>query len=181
MAIPDGKPATDFSAMNREWVRAVAKEASEGGSTGLPPVTADDNGKILGVVNGAWGAMDAGGGGSSDFSAAEVTLVLTPPEGVTLTSWGIINPRFMTGEISWDAADSLIEETNKIMLPMGKNAYGVVCGYFEDFMGIDAEYTEYYAAATPVLSGGITYDSDNSLYVVTGDCSITVTVATAGG
>ena len=77
MAIPDGKPATDFSAMNREWVRAVANEASEGGSTGLPPVTAADNGKILGVVNGAWGAMDAGGGGSSDFSTAEVTFVNT--------------------------------------------------------------------------------------------------------
>ena len=31
MAIPDGKPATDFSAMNREWVRAVAKEEGGGG------------------------------------------------------------------------------------------------------------------------------------------------------
>ena len=30
MAIPDGKPATDFSAMNREWVRAIIAEAAGG-------------------------------------------------------------------------------------------------------------------------------------------------------
>lgn len=57
MAIPDGKPATDFSAMNREWVRAVAAEAASsggGGGSDLPEVTSDDNGDVLTVVEGAW-------------------------------------------------------------------------------------------------------------------------------
>lgn len=43
MAIPDGKPATDFSAMNREWVRAVAKEAAEGGGGGGGGIPAPEN------------------------------------------------------------------------------------------------------------------------------------------
>ena len=49
MAVPDGKPATSFNAMDREWVRAVAKEAG-----GLPEVSASDNGDVLTVVSGEW-------------------------------------------------------------------------------------------------------------------------------
>lgn len=52
MAIPDGRPATDFNAMNREWVRAVANEAASSG--GLPEVSGSDNGDVLTVVEGAW-------------------------------------------------------------------------------------------------------------------------------
>ena len=52
MAIPDGKPATDFNAMNREWVKAIAKEAASSG--GLPEVSGADNGDVLTVVSGEW-------------------------------------------------------------------------------------------------------------------------------
>ena len=44
MAIPDGKPATDFSAMNREWVRAVVKEATSGV---IPAPENPNNGDVL--------------------------------------------------------------------------------------------------------------------------------------
>lgn len=54
MAVPDGKPATDFNAMNREWVRAVATEIADGGGTNLPEVSASDNGDVLTVVEGVW-------------------------------------------------------------------------------------------------------------------------------
>ena len=62
MAIPDGKPATDFSAMNREWVRAVAAEAAE--SVGLPEITEADEGKVLTVESGEAAWASGGGGGS---------------------------------------------------------------------------------------------------------------------
>ena len=55
MAIPDGKPATDFSAMNREWVRAVAEEA---GADVLPSVSGSNNGQVLTVVSGEWAAAN---------------------------------------------------------------------------------------------------------------------------
>ena len=84
MAVKDGLPATDFSRMNREYIKAKIEEAgggSGGGGAGLPPVTEADNGKILGVVNGAWGAMDAGGGGGVDgITGATVTFHIQNPQ-----------------------------------------------------------------------------------------------------
>ena len=47
MAIPDGKPATDFSAMNREWVRAVAAEAASSGGGGIPAPENPSDGDVL--------------------------------------------------------------------------------------------------------------------------------------
>ena len=63
MAIPDGKPATDFSAMNREWVRAVAAES--GG--GIPAPENPSNGDVLTYdsTDSAWVAAAPGGGGGS--------------------------------------------------------------------------------------------------------------------
>ena len=40
-----------------------------GGGAGLPAVTADDNGKVLGVVEGAWGKMELPESGDSELPA----------------------------------------------------------------------------------------------------------------
>lgn len=62
MAIPDGKPATDFSAMNREWVRAVAEEVGGGG---IPAPENPSDGDVLTYdsTDGEWKAEAPSGGG----------------------------------------------------------------------------------------------------------------------
>lgn len=60
MAIIDGMPATSFDKADREWIKNVASEMGGGGSSGLPEVTTSDNGKVLGVSNGEWGAVSKG-------------------------------------------------------------------------------------------------------------------------
>lgn len=59
MAVKDGLPSTDFSRMNREYIKAVAE-----GSAGsvLPEIAAADEGKFLGVVSGEAAWATAGGG-----------------------------------------------------------------------------------------------------------------------
>ena len=127
MAIPDGKPATDFSAMNREWVRAVAAEAAEGGGGGggLPPVTAADNGKILGVVNGAWGAMDAGGGGIP-APAITATFVISDYSDVALLETYIVEE--IEGSYQQITLTEVTQETTVItglVFPIGYSDYSI--------------------------------------------------------
>ena len=65
MAIPDGKPATDFSAMNREWVRAVAAEAASSGGGGIPAPENPSDGDVLTYdsTTSSWVAEAPSGGG----------------------------------------------------------------------------------------------------------------------
>lgn len=61
------------------YLRQIAENGSGGGSS-LPEVTAEDNGKVLSVVEGAWDKADASGGTKVDFfnagySGSSVTLL----------------------------------------------------------------------------------------------------------
>ena len=55
-------------------------EAARGSSKYLPAVTSDDNGKVLGVVEGDWAPVTGGGGGGS-----ELPSVTASDEGKVLT------------------------------------------------------------------------------------------------
>ena len=70
MAIPDGKPATDFSAMNREWVRAVAEEA--GGGIPAPENPSDGDVLTYSSTDSAWVAAAPGGGGGDAVLFAQL-------------------------------------------------------------------------------------------------------------
>ena len=80
MAILDGTPATDFSAMNREWVRAVAKEEAAAGGDGIPAPENPSNGDVLTYDSTAeeWVAAAPGGGGGGSLGIL-ITLVPDDP------------------------------------------------------------------------------------------------------
>lgn len=112
MAVKDGLPSTDFSRMNREYIKAVAKGGSGGG--GLPEITEADEGKVLTVESGeaAWATAGGGGGGSvllitlsgttlnktgqeiaNAFTSGSVCIVFTQTtnDGFTDTTYCVIN------------------------------------------------------------------------------------------
>lgn len=66
MAIPNGKPATDFSDMNKEYIRAVAKEEAAAGERGIPAPENPSNGDVLTYdsTEGEWVAAAPSAGGN---------------------------------------------------------------------------------------------------------------------
>ena len=168
MAIPYGKPATDFSAMNREWVRAVAEEAvAEGGipapenpsngnvltydssnsawvaaaPTGIPAPANPSNGNVLTYdsSNSAWVAAAPSGGGNDIFY---IIIASIDAEHDTFT--------LSTSDADMAAA---FEAGKHCFLKYG-SAFYPVTGY-----EADTDYLAFSASAVYVFSGTISYVS----------------------
>ena len=80
MAVPDGKPATDFSAMNREWVRGVASETAGGG---IPAPENPSDGDVLTYdsTSDTWVAAAPSGWITVETLTATENITYTAPEG----------------------------------------------------------------------------------------------------
>ena len=87
MAVKDGLPATDFSKMNRDYIRNVAE--GETVKDGLPATDFSRMNReyIKAVVEESGG----GGGGSSDLSTAEVTVTNATNNGYILLPASVLN------------------------------------------------------------------------------------------
>ena len=177
MAIPDGKPATDFSAMNREWVRAVAEEAAEAG--GLPEVSGSDNGKVLTVVSGEWEAAtpaasgipapaDPSDGDVLTYSSTDSAWVAAAPSGgggniLTVIITQNQDEKFVTDKT---ASEILAAYTNGYFIYLQNADSGE--GYAQYYMwyvasfGFDDEQEEYKYVMTTTAGIEFSASSGNS-------------------
>lgn len=121
-------------------------------------------------------AENGGGGGSSDFSTATVTLNLTMPtgvsnEGTTVTSEISVDAFAYTGSINANSTNTSAE----ILLYKGSANITSV-----EAVGSDSQPYVISNLSAAVLSGNITYDLEQGVLLVTGDCSITATLESGG-
>lgn len=116
------------------------------------------------------GIANAGGGGSSDFSTAEVTI------SVVGDSW--IGAKF-GDEIPYPAGQGTLPFSGLYMVSSSSPVVSVLTYQNEATI---YNMNIYDSSGTSVLSGtysttgGITYDDENKVFVLTGDGTITLTV-----
>ena len=119
--------------------------------------------RLLGAHIGSGG----GGGGSSDFSVAKVTFNITPPEGYEITEESFITaigfPDYSLGYGATFQTENRI--ASNVLL------YENECHIYEifSFSGDYALVVDYESITT---TGDITYDSEELLFIVTGDGTI---------
>lgn len=125
MAVKDGLPATDFSRMNREWVKAVAEGGSGGG--GLPEITEADEGKVLTVESGeaAWATAGGGGGGG--------VFLITNTEGTLNKTGQQIADAFTGGSMCIIVTQQTIDAYND-------TRYSVITEYFASLSESEGDY-----------------------------------------
>lgn len=113
-----------------------------------------------------------GGGGSSDFSTLEVTLVLTAPEGVNIVYKGLEE-----AGIDYPSAE-LGYYTNFFEIPTDNPTINILCyknkASFRGINGYDDEDNGYEVnLSDATFEGDGYYDDVNAKVVITGNCTIT--------
>ena len=111
-----------------------------------------------------------GGGGSSDFSTAEVTLNLTLADGTTISSERITDVYLNYPDEDFGYSANTLEATNHKDSVILYNNNAIIGG----LSVINTEHNRYSVIeGTPTTTGGVTYNTDEGIFYVTGDGTIT--------
>lgn len=167
----DGKPSTSFSRQDREWVKSM-----RGGDTPTGTITITENGEY--DVTGYATADVQVEGGSSDFSTAEITLVLTLPEGVTADAETISQAyvQYPTNEYGIEGyyvADFAEATNHKVTIILYNGE-----AFFNDYAAYSGDDT-YNHVVSETLSENIEALQGGG-YKVTGNCTITAELNSGG-
>lgn len=133
---------------NGEWVTVDPKEITENGITDTKEVKAVD--------------VNVSGGGSSDFSTAEVTFINSGEGPYFVEPFPYV---FIGDQQQYIAATG-----NYYVSSADGNLFTVVLYNNELWLSC----REYDRSVSPVLSGDVVYDSDEEAFIVSGDCFITL-------
>ena len=101
---------------------------------------------------------NGGGGGSSDFSIAHVTLINTSQDGYYYT---VNCPSIYLDDLEYATEDVIAEEPSVLDVVLYKG---------EQHM----DAWDWDTSIAPVITGDITYDSEENLFIITGDGSISL-------
>ena len=156
----------------------VPKEGMSPGSKAIIPtgnIELTENGEGIDVSTYATATVNVeGGGGSSDFSTAEVTVNLTLDDSTTIAS-AFVNDVFLNfpDENFGYVGESLQVTNNKVVVILYNN--------YAEIGGLSASNTSdnYYVLGenVPTASGGVAFDSELGVFIVTGDGTITAVLS----
>ena len=116
------------------WNELEDIKKSGGGGSDLPEVTEADNGKLLGVVNGAWNKMDAPSGGV-DYSTTEQNTGRKWIDGETIyqKTYSISNINnsntLIDANLSQDKVNVVNFEYNRVEALTPYNNENFICGH----------------------------------------------------
>lgn len=137
----------------------------------LPAIEEGDEGKVVGVSSGKY-ALVEGGGGSSDFSTAEVTLDLTVPSGVTPDGTGLFSAVVSFPDYDHGYTTDYIPSNNSKVTILLYQGHGYVAAAQMDVLN---ENPYYLGGADATLTGNATYDEEIGVIDITGNCTISGT------
>lgn len=162
------------------WFDMPAQGLSNGGQFEIKELTATEN-KVYqkdGEVYNKVTVNVEGGGGGGDFSTAEVTLNLTPPEGVTLVSESVLT------SVSSPDLQSLyqcgnVTANNHIVTLIINTAVIESEGFcrIDGIFAYDSEDNEYAEISNITVTEDIIYDSDYGTFRVNGNGTISADIS----
>lgn len=138
-------------------------------------ITITENGTDIDIAQYATADVNVeGGGGSSDFSTAEVTINPIIEGSPTLVEKGFV-AEILYPEVSANPYAGGFDDFKGNIILYKNDAFISIDSLFAS----DSNETIYVASDNPIaptISGDATYDNDTGRFIITGDCTITVTM-----